>query len=120
MSILPQLERDLREAARRRAAEPTTRARGAETTARRRSASRRRPASPLRVALIAAIAVLAGATIALAATGVILTGTTVRPSGPVSPTAGLGVPAPGGARLLSLRVADPGGGLPWGVRVVHT
>jgi hypothetical protein len=59
-------------------------------------------------------------TIALAATGVILTGAPVSPSGPLSPVAGAGLPLPGQSRLLPLRVPDPSGGLPWGMRVVHT
>jgi hypothetical protein len=70
--------------------------------------------------LIAAIVVLAGGAIAAAATGV-LTGSPVsNPAGPPVPRAGYGVPAAGGSDLLALRVADPEGGLPWGMRVVHT
>lgn len=63
---------------------------------------------------------LASTVVALAATGVILPGSPVRPSGPVVPTAGIGVPVVGGSRLLPLRVADPAGGLAWGMRIVHT
>ena len=37
-----------------------------------------------------------------------------------TPNAGIGVPAPGGSRLLALRATDPQGGLPWGMRLVHT
>jgi len=70
--------------------------------------------------LALAAAVLLGATaVALAAAG-LLTGSPVRPSGPLSPTAGAGIPAAGGSRLLAFRVADPAGGLPWGLRIVHT
>jgi hypothetical protein len=70
--------------------------------------------------LIAAIVVLAGGAIAAAATG-ILTGSPVSlPEGPPVPYAGYGVPVAGGSNLLALRVADPEGGLPWGVRIVHT
>jgi RNA polymerase sigma factor (sigma-70 family) len=36
------------------------------------------------------------------------------------PSAGEGLPTPGSALLLSLRVPDPEGGLPWGMRIVHT
>jgi hypothetical protein len=68
--------------------------------------------------LFAAIVVLAGAAIAAAATG-ILTGSPV-PSRPSVPRTGSGVPAPGGSELLALRAGDPEGGLPWGMRVVHT
>jgi len=65
-------------------------------------------------------ALLVTTTIALAASGVFLTGAAVAPVGPLSPAAGAGLPLPGQSRLLALRVADPGGGLPWGMRVVHT
>jgi hypothetical protein len=65
-------------------------------------------------------ALLIAATIALAATGVILPGAAVRPEEVLNPSVGLGVPAPGGSRLLSLRVVDPAGGLPWGMRLVTT
>lgn len=70
--------------------------------------------------LVATVLVLvAGGAAALAASGV-LTGTPVKPTGPLSPSAGSGIPARGGSQLLSLRVADPAGGLPWGMRIVHT
>jgi hypothetical protein len=59
-------------------------------------------------------------TIALAATGVILTGAPVSPAGHMSPVVGAGLPLPGQSRLLALRVPDPDGGLPWGMRVVRT
>ncbi len=65
-------------------------------------------------------ALLIAATIALAATGVILTGAPVRPEEVLNPGVGVGVPAPGGSRLLALRVADPAGGPPWGMRLVTT
>jgi hypothetical protein len=57
--------------------------------------------------------------VALAVTGTFSTGSAVRP--PVRPvaSAGAGV-ADRGTRLLAMRVADPAGGLPWGMRVVHT
>jgi hypothetical protein len=74
----------------------------------------------LRVALLALVLLLAMATITLAATGVILTGASVRPEGQLNPSVGEGVPAPGASRLLSLRVPDPEGGLPWGMRIVRT
>jgi len=66
------------------------------------------------------IALLALATLALAATGVILTGAPVRPEEVLNPSVGLGVPAPGASQLLPLRVPDPAGGPPWGMRVVST
>ena len=71
--------------------------------------------------LVPAIALLlVTTTIALAATGVILTGTPVPLAGPMSPVVGAGLPLPGQSRLLPLRVPDPSGGLPWGMRVVQT
>jgi hypothetical protein len=70
------------------------------------------------VALSAAL-LLSGGAIAIAASGV-LDGSPVHPEQPVSPSAGNGVPATGGSHLLALRVADPEGGLPWGMRLVRT
>ena len=69
--------------------------------------------------VMAVVLVLAGGAIAVAATGV-LSGSPVKQQGRLSPNAGIGVPAPGGSRLLALRAADPQGGLPWGMRLVHT
>lgn len=66
-----------------------------------------------------AVLVFGGTAGALAATG-LLSASPVRPTSPVIASAGLGVPLAGQSRLLSLRVADPSGGLPWGMRVVRT
>jgi hypothetical protein len=74
----------------------------------------------LRVVLVALALLLATTAIALAATGVILTGSPVRTISQPIATAGEGIPVEGGSRLLPLRAADPAGGLPWGMRVVHT
>lgn len=74
----------------------------------------------VRVALVALMLVLATAAITLAATGVILTGPPVNTVRAPIATAGEGVPVAGGARLLPLRAQDPAGGLPWGMRVIHT
>jgi hypothetical protein len=116
MSIIPQLERDLLEAATRRLSasgdghpESSGPGRGARARARR-----------LRLPALALGGLLASTTIALAASGVILSGAPVRPGGSPNPTVGEGVPAPGASRLLSLRVPDPEGGLPWGMRIVST
>jgi len=70
--------------------------------------------------LLAPIAgvLLAGGTITLAATGVILTGSVVPASAPVGPSEGIGDPV--SSRLLPLQVRDPAGGLPWGMRIVET
>jgi hypothetical protein len=76
--------------------------------------SRRMNATVMAVAFV-----LAGGAIAAAATGV-LNGSPVKRQWPATPNAGIGVPAPGGSRLLALRAADPQGGLPWGMRLVHT
>jgi hypothetical protein len=75
--------------------------------------------SRLRIALVTLALALTTTAITLAATGVILTGAPVRIGKPSS-TAGQGIPVLGGTRLLALRAPDPAGGLPWGMRVVHT
>jgi hypothetical protein len=81
---------------------------------------RRRASVHVRVALLALAVVLATAAITLAATGVILTGSPVGTASAPIATVGEGIPVAGGAQLLSLRAPDPAGGLPWGMRVVHT
>ena len=83
---------------------------------------RRRRAIPLRgIAIAMLLALLVITAVALAAAGVLGTGSTVRPPPGNSPTAeGIGVPARGGSRLLSLSVPDPAGGPSWGMRIVHT
>jgi hypothetical protein len=118
MSILAQLERDLLEAANRRNAADAAAESGADTPAPRFAARPR--LRRLRLPLIAFACLLASATVALAASGVILGGAPVRPEGRLNPGVGEGVPAPGASQLLVLRVPDPEGGLPWGMRIVHT
>jgi hypothetical protein len=85
-----------------------------------RMSPRRLLPAHMRVALIALALVLATAAITLAATGVILTGSPVGTVRAPIATAGEGIPVAGGARLLPLRAADPAGGLPWGMRIIHT
>ncbi len=85
-----------------------------------RSSPRRRVSAHLRLALIVVALLLATAAITLAATGVILTGSPVGTVRAPIATAGEGIPVAGGARLLPLRAADPAGGLPWGMRIIHT
>jgi hypothetical protein len=85
-----------------------------------RTPSRRRVSAHVRVALIALALVLATSAITLAATGVILTGSPVGTAQAPIATVGEGVPVRGGARLLPLRAPDPAGGLPWGMRIIHT
>jgi hypothetical protein len=121
MSILEQLEHDLLEAANRRKVAAVAGA-GPERSG-DRSASRhamRFRLRRLRLPLIALGCLLASTTIALAASGVILSGAPVRPEGRLNPGVGEGVPAPGASQLLALHVPDPEGGLPWGMRIVHT
>jgi hypothetical protein len=84
------------------------------------TSSRRRASAHVRVALVAFALVLATSAITLAATGVILTGSPVGAARAPIATAGEGIPVASGARLLPLRAADPAGGLPWGMRVIHT
>jgi hypothetical protein len=81
---------------------------------------RRRPLPRLRLALAALVLALATTAAGLAAGGVILTGSPVRTVARPIATAGEGIPVQGGSRLLPLRAADPAGGPPWGMRIVHT
>jgi hypothetical protein len=85
-----------------------------------RTSPRRRASTHVRVALVVLALALATAAITLAATGVILTGSPVATVRAPIATAGEGIPVAGGARLLPLRAADPAGGLPWGMRIIHT
>jgi hypothetical protein len=84
------------------------------------TAPRRRISAHVRVALIVLALLLATAAITLAATGVILRGSPVGTVRAPIATAGEGIPVAGGERLLPLRAADPAGGLPWGMRIIHT
>src|ERR1700689_4631490 len=134
MTVLPQLERDLFEAAERRltasdgsslgVGRPALRGPTLRRLSHRRLSRRGRWSRGLtrrlRVPTVALVCLLAATTIALAASGVILTGAPVRPEEVLNPNVGEGVPAPGASQLLPLRVPDPEGGLPWGMRIVHT
>src|SRR5580700_5928715 len=102
MSVLAQLERDLLEAANRRNAAGAAAENAADATAPRLAARSRM--RRLRLPLIAFACLLASATVALAASGVILGGAPVRPEGRLNPGVGEGVPAPGASQLLALRV----------------
>jgi hypothetical protein len=77
---------------------------------------RRRPKTVIGLAALVLLLLTAAA---LAASG-ILTGSPVRPAHRLSPAAEAGVPLKGGSTLLGLSVPDPAGGLPWGMRLVHT
>jgi hypothetical protein len=68
-----------------------------------------------------AVLVLGGTTAALAAAGVFQTGTPVGADvPPAQPNAFDGAVIPGSVHLLSLRVADPDGGPPWGLQMLKT
>ncbi|HYB24620.1 MAG TPA: hypothetical protein VED41_12530, partial [Solirubrobacteraceae bacterium] len=111
MSVFPEFEKALREAAERRLASEDPRVpvfRALLGPLRRRSL------------LVAMLAVLGSSAVALAATGVILTGAPVRPEEQQNPNAGIGVSAPKGASGIVASAPDPEGGLPWGMRIVHT
>jgi hypothetical protein len=68
---------------------------------------------------VALALVFATAAIALAATG-LLNGSPVSPEVTLNPIAGNGLPVGGAAHRMVLRVADPQGGLPWGMRILPT
>lgn len=74
----------------------------------------------LRPPALALLLLLGTTTIALAASGVILTGSNVPVHGHPRPGYGFGIPARGASRLLPLRAPDPAGGPPWGMRLIHT
>ena len=76
----------------------------------------RRIARPRLVFVVSLLVVLALAAGALAATGILATGSPVPQPAGESAGSGSGLPARGGYELLALRVADPAGGLPWGMR----
>jgi hypothetical protein len=68
---------------------------------------------------LTAALVLGGGAVALAATG-LLSGSPVKPEVPLNAAAGNGLPLTGASAHLALLAADPGGGLPWGMRIEHT
>jgi hypothetical protein len=98
-------------------------ARAAEQDApRRRRGPRLRRPHVRRPGLVLAfvLLLLAVAAAAIAASG-LLSGDPVRGHGPQpTPNEGVGAVVPDTARLTALRVADPGGGPPWGLRTVRT
>lgn len=93
------------------------------------AARRRNPGTPerrrgwfshrLHALSVAAALVLGGGAVALAATG-LLSGSPVKPEVPLNGAAGNGLPVTGASAHLALLAADPGGGLPWGMRIEHT
>jgi hypothetical protein len=119
MTVFPEFERDLYDAARRRLTSQPNQGSAPDSDV-REPGRRSRGAGRVRRIAVAVGCLLATTTVALAATGVILTGAPVRPEATLNPNVGLGIPAPGSSQLLTLRVPDPEGGLPWGMRVVRT
>ena len=65
------------------------------------------------------LAVLGGG-VALAATGVLRSGSPVPATAHLTPNAQLGVPLPRHTRLLAKSAPDPAGGPAWGMRIVRT
>ena len=74
------------------------------------------------LALPVAIGVLAVAVASAGAALLLSSGQAVAPAFvlPATPAAGLGEPVPQSLALLPIRVADPDGGPPWGMRVIRT
>jgi hypothetical protein len=109
MTLIPELERELEAAIGRRIATPR--------------AARVAPRLAPRLAVVLAAALLLLAAAALAATGVIPLGApTHDPAGAPKPDPhrGIGTVLPRQVALLGLRVADPDGGPPWGLRITGT
>ena len=101
MSIIPEFERQLRDAAERRTHSPFARLRG------------RLLARPL---IVAAVVIVGGTGAAFAAKAIVEVG---APAPRDYPNFGEKI-LPAGTRLLSLRVPDPAGGPPWGMRLIYT
>ncbi len=112
-ALVPALERELVDAARRGPRLVAVGSRG------RSPSPRLWRRSPL---LAAALVVLAFGAVALAAQGLFLSGAPVAlPRGlPLQPRSGLGVPLPGSSSAIALQVSDPAGGPAWGARFVAT
>lgn len=106
MRILPQLEHDLLQAAERRLS----------TRPAPRGWWRKRGVA-LSLALAAVALVGAGGGELLLAPGKPVSPAFVLPA---SPMVGMGQPLAGSLAPLPMRVADPAGGLPWGMRVIRT
>jgi hypothetical protein len=97
----------------------------AERDARKRGrGGRARRALPLsrRAIVLALLTLVVLAAAAVAATTGLLTGEPLKPSGEphLSPKRGSGVARLETVRLTALRVGDPGGGPPWGLRTFRT
>ncbi len=112
-ALVPELERELVDAARRGPRLVAVGARG------RTASPRVWWRSPL---LAAALVILAFGAVALAAQGLFLSGAPVAlPRGvPLQPRSGLGIPLPGSSSAIGLQARDPAGGPPWGARFIAT
>lgn len=108
MTLLPKVRSQLHEEAERRA----------RSHGRLRFFGRRQRRGWHRAPVVS-LAVLFGLAGAALASGV-LTGSPVKPEVPASVTSGNGLPLTSASTHLVLLAADPGGGLPWGVRIEHT
>jgi len=108
VSIIPEFERQLRDAAARRALTPFARAIAGSRRLRGRLLAR-----PF---IVAAAVLVGGAGAAFAARALVGVG---RPAAREYPSFGERI-LPAGTRLLSLRVPDPAGGPPWGMRLIYT
>jgi hypothetical protein len=108
VSVVPEIERQLRDAAERMAQSPVSRA--ATSVRRWRGQLLARP-------LLVGVLLVSSATgVALAARALVGVGS---PAPREYPSLGEKI-LPTGTRLLSLRVADPAGGPPWGMRLIFT
>jgi hypothetical protein len=97
-------------------------AREADATRAARSTRRGRLHMTRRAMIVALVTFIVIAAAAVAATTGLLTGTPVsNPKGVgFTPKRGWGAPIAGTVRLSALRVPDPGGGPPWGLRTFRT
>jgi hypothetical protein len=75
---------------------------------------------PRRLVVLTLLAALAVAASAWGATQLLSGSIVITGFPPVSPNTGVGAPLPSRSPILGLRVPDPAGGLPWGVRIVRT
>jgi len=121
VSYLPDLRGELLQAARRAEHAPATVPAPAAPPARGYGRGGRwRRAWRWRWAAVNVALGLAGTLVGLNAAGVFHRGTALGPEVAPSASSDEGVAIAGSVKLLGLRAADPGGGLPWGIRVART
>jgi hypothetical protein len=75
---------------------------------------------PRRLAVLVLVGALVVAASAWGATQLLSGSIVITGFPPVSPSTGVGAPLPARSPVLGLRVSDPAGGLPWGMRIVRT